>query len=207
MFYDFKKTLTSKSILIITIAIILISSISVGSAVETAAHPPTSNLLNSSAALYYNSEGYHLLIFTFSGLGEPLAGVQCRFILSVENYSSHNYNTTGSTDSNGLVTLTVNPLLANLSQRQQLLVANTYAASKQFFLATVRARSSSFEFGTRRGLRIGICVRRIDASNASQYHAEVFYAGPGGTPPKNYSVYYEIYNSTSKPTSSLTGCL
>ncbi|MGI0084357.1 MAG: ABC transporter permease, partial [Nitrososphaerales archaeon] len=133
-----------------------------------------------------------------------LKGVQCLFILSLNNYSNDNYNETGSTDSNGLLTLTVNPALANLSQSQKLVVVYTCALPGSSSLSQYGPVDLPSNLTKGEVYGLGFVSAVIDASNASQYNVQVFYAGPGGTEPHNYSVYYEVYSSTSDPVSGIT---
>src|SRR5215472_14262096 len=100
LLYDFKRTLTSKPTLV-SIALLIV--LTVGLAPFITGSRFTGNI-NSAGVMYHDSSGYHFIVYATNEFGQPLAGLQAQFILKSP---ASNYNTTGTTDSNGIMMVTI----------------------------------------------------------------------------------------------------
>jgi len=70
--YDVKKTITSKSILLLIAVIVIISFAIIPSYNQTAASQTGANV---NTFAYYDSTGYHFLAFAWNQFGQPVSGV------------------------------------------------------------------------------------------------------------------------------------
>src|SRR5712691_11131274 len=117
--YDVRKTITSKTVLILIAVILLIS---------LAIIPFTSRSIvnidrfNQPAILYYHDGGgYHFLDYLYNNYGDPLSGVGLNFTLSMGTTS---YTQTGVTNSSGLALVSINAPRGNYFAT----VKNTYSS-------------------------------------------------------------------------------
>lgn len=104
-FYDLRRTITSKSVLILTAITLLISLTIV----------PLTNVNTSfggaSAAnvLYYrDNNGHHFLAYSANQYGKPLSGSSISITLTPSPPTGTNYTQTGQTNSTGLAFLSLN---------------------------------------------------------------------------------------------------
>src|SRR3989442_8349617 len=115
--YDVRKTITSKTVLIL-IAIILLISLAI--IPFTSRSIVNTEGFNQPATLYYHDGGgYHFLDYLNNNFGDPLSGVSVNFTLSAGTTS---YTQIGVTNSSGLAFVSVNAPPGNYFA----MVKNTY---------------------------------------------------------------------------------
>jgi ABC-2 type transport system permease protein len=182
--YDVRKTITSKTVLIL-IAIILLISLAI--IPFTSRSTVTSGGFSQPAILYYYSNGgYHFLDYLFNGFGDPISGVAVTFTLVT---GASNSTQSGTTDSSGLTRIDINVPSANYF----VTVKNTYssgvATSSSSYIDTVPPSVIRY-------LSSGPFSTVTDKHNSSKVDVQVFYAAPGGGLPSGYSLYYKLVPSS-----------
>ena len=91
LLYDFRRTLSSKSVLVSVLMALLFVGVFVAT-ISAAEHPPPSNLINSSGVCFRDSDGYHLLAYSFNNFGQPLSRVKVQFFISEASQASRILN-------------------------------------------------------------------------------------------------------------------
>jgi ABC-2 type transport system permease protein len=178
--YDVRKTITSKTVLILIAVILLIS---------LAIIPFTSRSIvnidrfNQPAILYYHDGGgYHFLDYLYNNYGDPLSGVGLNFTLSMGTTS---YTQTGVTNSSGLALVSINAPRGNYFAT----VKNTYSSG---VATSFSSPLDTAPAGVIRYLSSAPISTVTDKHNSSIQRVQAFYAAPGGGLPSGYSLYYKL---------------
>ena len=181
--YDLKRTLTSKSVLIITAIILLISLTIIPLATpRTTSLTSTSNVL--SVLYYYDSGAFHFLVFTEDQFGNAIS--QSGISLNLSNYQgSFNQTVPVQTDSSGMGTATIT---APNTGYYLLQVSLSSGSSKASFGSSV----SIVPQGIVTAFQGSALTIVTDKSNASKRDLQVIFAGAYGSLPTSYSVYYKV---------------
>lgn len=186
--YDVKRTITSKTVLILVGIVLLISLAII----------PLTSIGNTGfqanpfqAVLYYHEPGaYHYLAYFSNQYGDPINGVT----LTVAFQAPQNYTKTVITNSTGLAFVTLNVPDASYSVS---IKEETGGSVAQFTLPPTNSLSSTP--GAIQPLSGQIISTITDKANASKRNIQVFYASDYGRIPSGYTVYYKIQLSYSTP--------
>ncbi len=103
--YDIKRTITSKTVLIL-VAIILLISLAIIPFTSIGSTGPRNNLFQAPILYYHdvNLGAYHYLAYFSNRYGDPISGVTVTVILQ----GQQNYTTTVVTNSSGLAFVAIN---------------------------------------------------------------------------------------------------
>ncbi len=198
-FYDMKRTLTSKSTLILMILLVLIGFVIASQFIsnglgQTSTGGPDTQILS-----YYNANGtYHFLGFSWNQFGQGVSGVTFHGTM---NYSQVAYNGGGTTSSNGETEFTINaPVSANYSILFEISTTNGIsvggAGGFPFLINSGNGTTTTVPAGQVVDLGASTITPIIDPNNASQREMQVFWSGANGSIPTNYALYYKISNSS-----------
>ncbi len=185
--YDIKKTITSKTVLIL-VAIILLISLTI--------IPFTSrSIVNTGGfsqpnVLFYRDGGYHFLSFSGNQYGDPVSGIS----FSISLIGAKNYTQTIVTNSTGLALFTFNVPYANYTAEGRETTPN---GDSSFSLSV-----PNYSPGVVQALDSPVFSAVVDKHNASKRDLQVFYAASNGALPTAYSVYFQV--ATSPPFTSYT---
>lgn len=182
--YDIKRTITSKTVLILAAVILLISL-----AIIPFTSVGTSSVIGQYPVLYYHdSAGYHFLVYTFNQYGDPLSGINVNVTLTgTATYSARNV-----TDNSGIAKVLLNPSSGNyqasVSESTQ---GATYPLSGYLSDAPTGRVQSLGSTGFSQEI-----MSVIDKSNASKRDVQVFWSGDYGSAPSSYTLYYKYLNTS-----------
>jgi len=178
--YDVRKTITSKTVLIL-IAIILLISLAI-IPFTSRSNVNTGGFSQPAILYYYSNGGYHFLDYLFNGFGDPISGVAVTLTLVT---GASNYTQSGTTDSSGLASISISALSGNYFATVKNTYSSELATSFSSYLNAAPAGDilylSSSPFST-----------VTDKHNSSKVDVQVFYAAPGGGLPSGYSLYYRL---------------
>jgi ABC-2 type transport system permease protein len=200
--YDFGRTITSKSVITVMLLPIAISLAIIPLAVPAPAPPINTN--NTLALLYFDNNGYHILLYSGNQYGQPISGVSAQFGLTD---SVHNYGASGTTNSSGYSSMMINAPISNNYTASWSITSPENGFSFQangihLVVPSPNGQPQNLTFGQIMPL-IGPTISTVtDSSNASKNDVQVFYAGPDGAKP-NYEFYYKVHNASSSNGPSL----
>lgn len=185
--YDFRRTITSKTILI-TIAMIIIISLAIIPVVKSFASPvPQLGAGTSEVLEYHNSSGYHFFGYSFNIYGQPINGATYSATITG---SSGKSSVNPITNSSGEVAF----LLLGPPGQSQLSLTISYGASpSQTTLSETLPQSAT---GKPVSLTGNDFVPVVDSVNGSKVDLLVTYEGISGSSPTAYSVYYAANSTT-----------
>jgi ABC-2 type transport system permease protein len=194
--YEFWRTLRSKSVLIPLLIIVLLSGGLIPFAKSFGGQVGPVNQLNVSAVFYQNAQGYQALAYSFNRFGEPQGSVQIQL-----NITSNTGRTTvfsGSTNSTGYALLNMPTPVINTTPPPSFSFRFSQGGS------TVTEGLGSLPSVNNTAVSsIGQPFALVvDSSNSSKLRILTFYAGPAGTRPKDYSIYFSICNRGPTPCQS-----
>ncbi len=186
--YDFKRTITSKSVLILTAITLLISLTIVPISSVT---PGIASFSSSPSILYYRDNGgYHFLAYYSNQYGEPLSGTSISITLTpTYPAGGMNYTQASSTNTTGLAYLSLNAPYATYS----------VTISTSFGAGTGRSYSllTNWPVGQVETLSGPPISTVADRANAAKRDIQVFYAAAYGVTPTGYTIYYKVVDSFS----------
>ncbi|MDG7008720.1 MAG: ABC transporter permease subunit [Nitrososphaerota archaeon] len=187
LLYDFRRTITSKSVLI-TVAVIILISAALIHFVRSASSPVPQLGAGTSEVLEYESgTAYHFFGFSFNVYGQPVSGATYSAVIMAST-GRHSVNAT--TNSGGEVTFQ----LPQSPGQNQLSLGITYQSS--FSGSSFSETMPPSAPGQAVSLTGNEFVPVIDSVNASRIDLLVTYEGVNGSSPANYNVYYG-FNSTA----------
>jgi ABC-2 type transport system permease protein len=222
LLYDIRKVLLSKTVLIsmallIAISFFLIYSFSVST---------TSSFQNNTEVLswYDNSGTYHFFVFETNQYGQAISGVALRANLTVSLFSPNKGPITNpgsypsyagpsvTTNSSGEAQFTINvpvsdmvEVNANYTVLIQIAQPNGFSTSNfgsgpAYSQTTTLANGSMTYVPVASGQIViinGNAIQTVtDSSNSQKENVLVTWAGPNGSLPKDYSLYYTFFNET-----------
>ena len=204
--YDLKRTLTSKTVLIIMAVMILLSLISFPSFIGTANLPLPNDGSTNQLFVYYDSDGYHFTAFSWDQFGRPVNGTIFNVGIVVPNVSRFIISGSGVTNSGGSTqftidvpedsSYTIDVKVTSLSSG--VVVNDTYTP----FSGVPTPGQTISVFGETRYFAPATPTTVIDSSNASSRDILVSWAGLDCSSPVGDKVYYEFIAGTQ--TSQLT---
>ena len=185
-FYDFKRALRSKTMIIITIIITLL-----GSSILTFITSPNPAIysLHLSYAIYQKDLNYAFLGYAFNAFGDPLQGAVVKIELFTDEPSSTNANNLFSqqltTNSSGFASITIpnNPQAKYIRVQFNL---GGFSTSQNIPIEVVN---------TQKVLLFSPINRILDSSNSSRYNILIFYVDENGSKPSDIDVYASSHGS------------
>jgi ABC-type transport system involved in multi-copper enzyme maturation permease subunit len=197
--YDTKKTLTSKTVLIIMAAMISVSLLVFPSFIGNSIEP--NNGSTSQLFVYYDSNGYHFTAFAWDKFGQPVSGIKFDINASVPTFSSSVTSVSGVTNSSGSSQFTMAvsennnyPLsVVVTSPNSHVLASGTYIP---FSSDTLPGQTVSI-FKATRNLQAATPQIVTERSNASSRDILVSWADYNCSPPIGYHVYCEFVSGSS----------
>ena len=192
--YDVKKTITSKTVLIL-VAVILMVSLTI---------IPLSSIrsmggfgFREAPVLYYRDNGgYHFLAYSTNSYGDEISGVLLNITLSTGFYPTYQRvaSQTQVTNSDGLASIIFNLSLGNYSVTVEETYSGAHTYVSNYFLSKLPAGSVQLVATATQAISFV-----TDKANASKRDVQVFYAGPYGTKPLGYKLYYTWFSSFPIP--------
>lgn len=225
LLYDVRRTLTSKSVLILMVIMIAFSFAIIPSFTSTGIS--SSNFANTQVFTYYDSSGgYHFLAFAWNQFGQPVSGITFQANLSLSQpvfsssgggttTSSHIYQTpAGTTNSSGVTQFYASAPL-NTSYYVSLSVKHPNGYNSNGFFSqpyiTYKPVTTNGTFGqppSRESIPPGQIVTLLgngavttvtNSKNTSELDIQATWAASFGKVPTNYSIYYKFINVSSSP--------
>jgi ABC-2 type transport system permease protein len=196
--YDIKKTITSKTVLIL-IAIILLVSLAI--IPFTGRTSLNTQGFSQPGVIFYHDGGYNFLNYLYNNFGDPLPGVVVTVTVTLSG--TNNYTQTGVTNSSGLALVSVNaPQPPANSTNYYVTVKYSFSGGSSSSFSTYIDTPPS---GNIRFLTSSAFATIVDKYNSSKLNIQIFYAAPYGRLPSGYSVYYKLvppsfpYPTKAKP--------
>jgi ABC-2 type transport system permease protein len=198
LLYDFKRTLTSKSVIIAMLLPIIISLAIIpgilglgGSGGQTFA--------NTQTIMYYDSNGYHFLAYSSDQYGLPATGVSYQFNLT-DPVLQRSFSGSTSANSSGYASVVINaPKDQNYTGIETTMQGQFSQGQTGFSTNAYLPNGSAVPASPGQIIALpgqqGVFNVVVDTSNASKRDLEVFYAGPFGEKP-SYPIYYRVLNES-----------
>src|SRR5579872_193088 len=190
--YDFKRTFTSKSVLAVMGAMILLSLIIYPDFVPNASFLGNSSVNSNTSQVfaYYDSAGYHFIALAWNLFGQPLSGTRVDVKIMVS--PSESVPGSGSTNSSGIAEFTI-PVPENGGYSLNMSVttaASTVLASGIYTPFSGMSPDQTVSlFIPGRYTEPSTPTTVIDSKNSSARDLLVSWAGPEGAPPRGYKVW------------------
>jgi ABC-2 type transport system permease protein len=207
LLYDVKRTLTSKSVIILMLILILLSFTLVSS--FNVSTTVSSNSAITQVYAYYDSSGYHFLAFAWNQFGQGISGVTFQVnVTTSPTYGSQIVNQgQATTNSSGQTQFTI---LGPVDSNNSLSVSAHQANGFSGFVSVEPFVTYNATTGKEEAVPAGYLVQLegssiysvTDPTNSSRDDLLVNWVGLHGAPPTNYSVYYLFENESS----SSSGC-
>src|SRR5712692_2212317 len=180
--FDVRRTLTSKSVLIITAIILLISLTIIPLATPRIANfNPTGN--GPYVLYYYSAGGFHFIVFSEDQYGNPIS--EWGISLNLYDYQgSFNQTVPVQTNSSGVGTVVIAAPTGNYQ-----LTVSVSSANSQSSASSPLVNRPLGEVAASQGSALTTVT---DRSDASKRDLQVIYAGPYGVLPTGYSVYFKL---------------
>lgn len=196
--YDVKKTITSKSMLLLIAVIVIIGFAIIPSYTPAGSSQPGAN---DNVFAYYDSAGYHFLVFAWNQFGQPVSGVDAQL----------NFTDLTGTHSGLAVT--------NSSGAGQASVPATASATASYALAV--QQPGGFEFvssgqqafwvyTSQNGSQLALSGQMVllsgngavsqvtDGQNSSRQDILVNWVADFGKVPSGYQAYYSFFNASAE---------
>ncbi len=191
--YDFKKTITSKTVIILVAIVLLISLAIIPLTSIGSSGPPTG--LAQAPILYYNDGRYHYLTYFTNQYGDGISGA----IVTV-TFNGTRYSGTVTTNSSGLAFVTVSaPNASYVVMLTEELSGSSFSTSLPNPANTHTPLGVVSKIGVLAGSAGGTgdasIQTVIDKQNSSKRDIQVFYAAKYGAVPSSYALYYKVVPS------------
>jgi hypothetical protein len=196
--YDFKKTITSKTVIILVAIVLLISLAIIPLTSIGSTGPPTG--LGQAPILYYATRGpsligNHYLTYFTNQYGEGISGAT----VTVTFQGTNNYTQTVVTNSSGLAFVTVDAINASYSVMVKEHLPGGESSTGLPDPATIRHPAGVISrigggFGGG-GFGDASIQAVVDKHNSSKRDIQVFYAADYGAVPSTYTLYYKVVQS------------
>ncbi|MGI0086228.1 MAG: hypothetical protein ACREBQ_14205, partial [Nitrososphaerales archaeon] len=202
LLYDFRRTLTSKSVLITIGVLILISFVfllSISQAQNSGFG--VSNNPSPSLVGYYDNNGYHFIMYASNQFGQGVSGYTAK--LNISSPTGQLYTGGGTTNSSGYTTFSIAaPQNANVTISYTIILpGGTGTESSAGIIPFMQFNKNGTESAVPAGDTVvvagqGLIGTITDSTNSSRSDIRVFYVAPFGQVPINYAIYYKLINST-----------
>jgi ABC-2 type transport system permease protein len=196
--YDFKRTITSKTVIIL-VAIVLLISLTIIPLASIRSTTPSSGFIPSNVLYYHDgaspSIGYHYLTYFTNQYGDGISGAT----ITLTFQGKTNHTSTVVTNSSGLAFLTVNAPNASYSVRLDGRLSGSSFSLPLQDPATIQSPPGAIKnvgggFGG--GLGDATIQTVVDKHNSSKRNLQIFYAADYGAVPSTYTLYYKITTSS-----------
>jgi ABC-2 type transport system permease protein len=182
--YDFKRTITSKSVLIL-IGIILLLSLAIipfTTPIVSSFGGSTSNIL-----YYRDPYAYHFIVFASDQYGQPLKGTRVSMSLS----GMKTYANATTTNSQGYAFITLSAPNGTYSFAVNETTGGNTASFGSYLYASPIGQPQ---------FPIGSAISTVqDRANASKRDVQTFYAALNGAKPSGYSIRYKVAATPPPP--------
>jgi hypothetical protein len=190
--YDFKKTITSKSVIILVAIILLISLAIIPLTSIGRTGPPTG--LGQAPILYYRDGKYHYLTYFTNQYGDGISGA------TVTVTFSGSYSGTVTTNSSGLAFVTVSAPNASYSvMLTEELSGSSFSTSlpdpSNIHIPLGSVSKIGVLAGSSGGTGDASIQAVVDKQNSSKMDIQVFYTAKYGAVPSSYTMYYKVVPS------------
>jgi len=194
--YDIKKTITSKTVLIL-VAIILLISLAIIPLTSIRSTGIENNLFEAPILYYHdpNLGSYHYLAYFSNRYGDPISGVTVTVILQ----GPQNYTKTVVTNSSGLAFIAISAPNASYYVTLKEEIPGQNFSTNLPPTATIKTSTP----GAVLALSGQVISPVVDKHNASKSNIQVFYSGDYGVVPSSYSLYYKV---VATPFSCFSNC-
>jgi ABC-2 type transport system permease protein len=184
LLHDLGRTFRSKSVVVSMVVIVLLS-LGLVPLVKLASAPSLATGGGTAVVYYHRSSQYHFIAFSYNPYGQPLQGTSLNVTVTDP---SGTRSSTATSNSSGLASWAM-PEPDPLSQTSISLRVNGNFES-QYEGPTNDMDGIVMSLG---GAPLPLVT---DPANSSQVDALFFFAGPNGTLPTGYSLYYNYANSS-----------
>ena len=187
--YEIRRTLTSKFVIIMIIAIVGLSSLLAYESGSTYSPSPVSSIPQLSTGFYMSGSNITVVGYAHDAYGNPVSGIKVSY-----EYNGTIYNSTSA--SNGFANSTIPTGTASHGTINVSYSYTTFRKSKE-------GHTGDLSFGPSlkwSGLQVlpGI----VDPSNTTRFGIQLFYVGPNGSTSPSLNVY--VYNISLTATKILT---
>ena len=202
LFYDFRRTLTSKSVLITIAVLILISFAVIPNLTAIGGGFVGNSNPSPSVVGYYENSAYHFIMYASNQFGQGVSGYTANLNLSVP--AGQLYRGSGTTNSSGFATFSIAaPQNGNYTLNATIIFpGGTQTESSGGFTPFLQFNKNGTQSPVPAGNVVSILggsngIGTItDNTNSSRSDVRVFYVAPFGQVPSNYALYYKLVNST-----------
>jgi len=185
-FYDFKRALSSKTMIITTVIIILLGSAIISFINVPNFSAPTQNI---SFAIYAKNSNYEILAYSYNIFGDPLPNVKIDVNL-INGTSDGNTKIVFSTSSNS------NTTGFAILQVPSNIVADTLSFNSSIGISLSLPFMKLIQDISLSGVFVMNSITFVQSiSNSTRFDLLVFYVGENGTKPLGYTVYARPFNS------------
>ncbi|MGI0085441.1 MAG: ABC transporter permease, partial [Nitrososphaerales archaeon] len=201
LLYDFRRTLTSKSVLI-TIGVLILISFAVLPSLAIAQQGGFSSNISSPIVVgYYDNGAYHFVMYASNQFGQGVSGYAAK--LNITSPAGQVYTGGGTTNSSGYAIFSV---VAPQNANNTVSANINYPGGAGFISGgnpyPFQEFNQSGSFPVPTGQVVSIFGQNgfstvTSSTNSSRSDVQVFYVAQHGQIPSNYVVYYKLVNSTS----------
>ena len=177
--YEIRRTLTSKFVIIMIIAIVGLSSLLAYEAGSTYSPSPVSSAPQLSTGFYMGGSNITVVGYAHDAYGNPVSGIKVSY-----GYNGTVYNATSA--SNGFSNYTI-PI--GSADSGEVHVSYTYTTLRK----SITVHSSPVVFSSLlKSSGLQVFSGMVDPSNSTRFGLELFYVGTNGTASPSLNVY--VYN-------------
>jgi ABC-2 type transport system permease protein len=188
--YDFKRTITSKTVIILVAIVLLVSLIIIPLSSIGSSGPPLG--FAEAPILYYHDGEYHYLTYFANQYGDGISGA----VVTVTFQGKMNYTGTTITNSSGLAFVTVAAPNASYSVMLKAQLSNGSFSTTLSDPASISTPLGVIKrIGGFGGFGDASIQAVVDKHNSSKRDIQVFYAAKYGVVPSTYTLYYKVLPS------------
>ena len=187
--YEIRRTLTSKFVIIMIIAIVGLSSLLAYEAGSTYSPSPVSSTPQLSTGFYMGGSNITMVGYAHDAYGNPVSGIKVSY-----EYNGTVYNSTSA--SNGFANSTIP---TGTASHGTIDVSYSYTT----FRRSTEGPTSNLSFGpSLKWTGLQVLPGIVDPSNTTRFGIQLFYVGPNGSASPSLNVY--VYNISLPATKILT---
>ncbi len=187
--YEIRRTLTSKFVIIMIIAIVGLSSLLAYESGSTYSPSPVSSIPQLSTGFYMSGSNITVVGYAHDAYGNPVSGIKVSY-----EYNGTIYNSTSA--SNGFANSTIP---TGTASHGTIDVSYSYTT----FRRSTEGPTSNLSFGpSLKWTGLQVLPGIVDPSNTTRFGIQLFYVGPNGSASPSLNVY--VYNISLPATKILT---
>ncbi len=179
--YEIRRTLTSKFVIVMIIAIVGLASLLAYESGSTYSPSPVSSTPQLSTGFYMEGANVTVVGYAHNAYGNPVPGIKVSYDFNGTVYSS-------TSASNGFVNDTIPTGNASSGTIHVNYTYTAFRRAKTISSDDITFSSSSKSSG------LQVIPGMVDAANNTRFGVELFYIGPNGTTAPSFNVY--VYNIT-----------